>query len=153
MEMNGSKGIKVTQNLDQMTSQMKGPEPVVKPLGTSETIAGYKCEDFAVTQGSNTTNLCLTHDLGTFTFPASATGGRSGAPSWSRAFAGKPGFPLKVWTPDGKIALLVTSVQKGNVPDDAFAIPDGYMDMGSGGMGGMIKGMAGQGGRGGGGGL
>lgn len=152
MEMNGSKGIKMTEHVDQVASQMKGPEPVINDLGTTETIAGYKCSDYSVTQGKNVTNMCLTHELGTFTYPAGPAGGRSGPPSWARAFGANPGFPLKVWTPDGKVAMVTTSIQKGSVPAEAFTIPDGYMDMGNGGLGGMIKGMSGQGARRGGGG-
>ncbi|HEY4322030.1 MAG TPA: DUF4412 domain-containing protein [Gemmatimonadales bacterium] len=151
VEMNGSKGFKMTENVDQVMSQMKGPDPVVKALGTTETIAGYKCDDYSVTDGKNVTNLCMSHSLGTFSYPSNPMGGRQGAPAWARFLGKNPGFPLKVWTPDGKVAMVVTSIQKGSVPADAFTIPDGYMDMGSGGLGGMMKGMmGGQGGRGGG---
>lgn len=38
-------------------------------------------------------------------------------------------FPLKVWSPEGKMAMEVTAIDKGSVPESMFTIPDGYVDM------------------------
>jgi len=140
MEMMGSKGMKMVMDLDKAAGD-NGAKVEVKALGTSQTIAGYKCEDYDVLdKGKATTKVCVTHDLGMFVFPGGGpmAGRRSdGPPPWARAF-GKDAFPLKVSDSDGKPVMVVTGVHKGSVPADAFVIPEGYMDMQ--GMGGRGRG-------------
>src|ERR1041384_7208433 len=118
MAMGDSKGMIMTMDLKDAAAESEKNPPVVKPLGTSETIAGYRCDDFEVTQGKNVTRMCITKELGRFTFAGAGRG--RGAPSWVHAFGEKGGFPLKVWTGDGKVAMEVTSVDKGRVPDSTF---------------------------------
>jgi hypothetical protein len=108
--------------------------PDIRKLGTSETIAGMSCDDYEITdQKSTPMRACITTALGPFAFPISAsglTGGRGSAPpGWVRAFGEKAGFPLKVWSEDGKVALKVTAIDKRPVADSAFAIPEGYVAM------------------------
>ncbi len=114
----------------------------IKPLGTSQTVAGYKCDDYEVSQnGKPTSRTCVSTQLGNFYLPQMGGGrGRGGSPDWASIFAGKHAFfPLKVTGADGKTVLEVTSLQKGGVSDDAFTIPDGYTTMPDmGGMGGMM---------------
>jgi hypothetical protein len=125
----GSKGMKMVTTIpndaDDETTDM-----TVKKLGTSQTIAGLKCDDYQTTSGDDVMNMCMTEQLGRFTLPTAGMG-RS-APAWAHAFGDRPVFPLKVWsTTDGKgVAMEVTSVTRGAVPaemiDDSAA---GYVDM------------------------
>ncbi|MEO7083041.1 MAG: DUF4412 domain-containing protein [Gemmatimonadaceae bacterium] len=147
--MQNAKGLKTVVDLSkagQMSAGRAGatgavPEADIKKLGTSETIAGMSCDDYEITSNGQPMRMCMTSALGRFTLPQMGGGmGRGGAttpPAWSRAFGSKPMFPLKVWSTDGKMAMEVTSVQKGSVPESMFEIPDGYVDMAAmmGGMG------------------
>ena len=127
--MGDTKGMMMTIDLKQAAAHAaKQAPPVVTALGTSQTIAGYRCSDFEMTDKKNVTRMCISQDLGRFAF-SGGRGGGAAAPDWTRAFGDKPGFPLKVWTADGKVSMEVTSVHKGSVPDSVFAIPDGYKDM------------------------
>jgi hypothetical protein len=105
----------------------------VKKLGTSQTVLGMSCDDYEVTSnGGSPTRMCVTSALGRFTLPQMSGGiGRSASPppAWARAFGNKPMFPLKVWSPEGKMAMEVTAIDKGSVPESMFTIPDGYVDM------------------------
>ena len=144
-ELMGGKGIKMVTDLNKVAADAGKTAVTVKELHTSETIAGYKCDNFEVTAGKEVTVVCMSKDLGRFTFPGgNPMGGRgrgNGAPSWAMLFATHPGFPLKATDANGKTGMVVTGVKKGGVSSDEFMIPDGYMDMG---------GMRGMGGRGGG---
>jgi len=132
---NNMKGIKMVFDMNKIMADSATADATTKPLGTSETIAGYSCDDFAVTSKNETTTVCVTHALGKFVYPTSGMGqGRTTPPAWTELF-GKNGFPLKVTMPDKQGSMVVTSVEKGAVPDSVFAIPGDYMDM-SGMMGG-----------------
>ncbi len=142
------KGIKQVVDLHQLAGRGQAADtttPEVKALGTSQTIAGHKCNDFEITSRKEVTRVCLSTDMGTFTFPSMGGGpggrgrGAAGSPSWTRLMASHPGYPLKVWTTDGKVSFEVTKIEKGNVPASAFEIPEGYMDLG-GMMGGRGRG-------------
>jgi uncharacterized protein DUF4412 len=142
--MGASKGMMMTMDMDKIAAEApKGPPPDIKDLGTSETIAGFRCENYAITQKTETTTVCISRDLGTFAYPSNPMS-KGAPPSWLRVFGDKPGFPMKVTTSDGKGTMQVVSVKKGSVPADAFTIPDGYMDASG------MAGMMGRGGRGGG---
>jgi hypothetical protein len=130
-----AKGIKTVIDLSKMSpSDASANDKVdVKKLGTSEKIAGFDCEDYEITSPKEKPmRACITQSLGRFLLPqpGGGMGGRgSPPPAWSKAFGDKPGFPLKVWSADGGVAMEVTSVEKGSVPAGAFEIPDGYVDM------------------------
>jgi len=101
----------------------------VKKLGTTEKIAGYDCDDYEITSSKgDPMRACIAQSLGHFLFPSM---GGAGSPSWTKAFGTKPGFPLKVWSESGGVAMEVTSIERGSVSADMFAIPEGYMDMGA----------------------
>lgn len=140
----GSKGMKMTT--DMMTGPMakQGEEAdfTARKLGTSQTIAGYSCDDYEVTSAGEVMNICVTDRLGRFTMPGTGMPGRQQPPpAWARAFGDKPMFPLKVWGTSGGSAaeMLVTSVTPGSVPapmlDDSA---EGYVDM-SAMMGGAMR--------------
>ncbi len=113
-----------------------------RKLGTTQTIAGHKCDDYEMPDAEKT-RLCITTALGAFMVPSTGggagmgmlTGGRSGAASalstaqsWSKVLPANS-FPLKVWTGENKVMLEVVRAVKETVPADAFAIPADYTDM------------------------
>lgn len=138
-----AKGIKMVMPMDgNATGQSANtPTPTMTKLGTSQTIAGMKCDDFEMVQDNTKTRMCLATGMAKFTFPDIGGGmggrGRGGnsTPAWAKALGSNPGFPLKVWEASGKVAMEVTAVDRGAVPASAFEVPAGYMDM-SGMMGG-----------------
>ncbi len=137
MAMGNAKGIKsvTDMNMDEKVSTSD-----VKPLGTSETIAGYKCDDYEVIEnGKPTSRFCVTHELGFFAYAAMSGAGRAAAsPGWVKAFGNRPMFPLKVTNSDGKVVMEATAVRREPVGAEVFTVPDGYMDMS--GMGNMMGG-------------
>ncbi len=108
------------------------PPRRLKPLGTSETIAGAGCRDYEIESNSAgpATRVCLTSSLGQFAFPGGpgAPGTASPNPEWSGAL-GAAGFPLRVWTVDGRNQWEVIRIQRQSVPDSVFTVPPGYLDM------------------------
>ncbi len=104
----------------------------LKSLGTMETIAGVRCRDYEIesTNPGPATRLCLTTSLGKFAFPGEpgAPGAASPNPEWSGA-VGAAGFPLRVWTVDGKNQWEVVRIGRQSVPDSVFTVPSGYLDM------------------------
>ncbi|HEY3933072.1 MAG TPA: DUF4412 domain-containing protein [Gemmatimonadales bacterium] len=139
MAMQGMKGVKMVYDTRNDTSSSAATTDL-KSLGTSETIAGYKCDDVQVIDaGKPAGTICMTHDLGFFAYAMmSGMGKRAASPTWASVFGNKPAFPLKVTDSNGKVVMVATSVQKGPVPADAFTVPDGYQDMS--GMAGMMGG-------------
>jgi len=133
-----AKGIKSVVDLTNAnyTGSASDEKMDVKKLGTHEKVAGLDCEDYEITSSSGKSmRACVTEALGRFVFPSTSgpmgrRGGNVGSvPAWSRAFGGRPGFPLKVWKPDGAVVMEVLTVERGSVPSSLFEIPDGYVDM------------------------
>ncbi len=136
MEMGGSKGMKMVVDMKKAVADRDASDAEIRALGTHEVIAGYKCDDYEISdKGKPAVQMCATHDLGTFSYPSGGPMGGK-APAWSRVLAEKGGFfPLKISDEKGKTLMVMTSIKRGSVPSDAFDIPEGYNDM-SGMMGG-----------------
>jgi hypothetical protein len=132
-----AKGLKTVVDLAKAAANPNtaGESVDIKKLGTTEKIAGYECDDYEITSSKgDPMRACIAQSLGHFLFPSMGGGmGRAAAqsPAWTKAFGTKPGFPLKVWSPTGGVAMEVTSVERGTVPAEMFEIPEGYMDMGA----------------------
>ena len=130
-----AKGIKTVIDLSKMTvgGGPSSDETVdVKKLSTTEKVAGIDCQDYEITSSKGPTmHACIAQSLGHFLFPqiSSPMSGRSGAPAWTKAFGTNPGFPLKVWSDDGQVAMEVTSIVRGTIPPSMFEIPEDYVDM------------------------
>jgi hypothetical protein len=112
-------------------AQATSPTDVkVVRTGKVETVAGYRCEHLALTAttpaGPQTTDACVSKELGAFTNPMSGLGAKS--PSWQTSLE-QQGFPLKVTTPDGVVALEVTKIEKKRLPNTLFTIPESYTRM------------------------
>ena len=137
--MGGAKGMKMDIDLRAQAGAHHATE--VKPLGTSQTIAGRHCDDIQITvDGKPNMKICVSNELGTFAMANMSPAGRgASAPDWAAAFGGRPMFPLKVVGADGKVVMEATAVHAEPVQAEMFAVPDGYMDMS--GMSGMMNGM------------
>lgn len=103
------------------------PEPTVIRTGRMETVAGMRCEHVLAIIKADTTDTCLTRELGTYVNPMEAMRGAS-MPAWQRAMAGG-GFPLKVTLGDGTVATEVTKVERKRLANDLFAVPLSYTKM------------------------
>jgi Domain of unknown function (DUF4412) len=142
--MADAKGIMIEADMAKLADMAGGKDAMqqssIKALGTTQMIAGYKCEDYDATDGKTVVHMCLAQGLGKFAFGGS--GGRGGkasaGPSWMRGMDAKMGFPLKVVMGNGKVAMEATSVTKGPVADAMFTVPAGYKPMPN--MGAMMGG-------------
>lgn len=127
-----AKGIKSVVDLSKVETDTLHEDVSIKKLGTSEKVAGIDCDDYEITSGKEPpTRACVASTLGRFLYPRQ-TGGmgrRAAPPAWIRAFGNKPVFPVKVWSTDGAVAMEVTSVQRGSIPESEFQVPEGYVDM------------------------
>ncbi len=133
-----TKGIKTVTPIPEATDGAAEGSASLKKSGTSQTVAGMKCDDYEVTDGSTTTKVCLATGLGKFNYPSlgggfggrgNRGGGVNASPGWSKGLGNAPGFPLKVSDAAGNTVLEVTSLQKGPIGDDVFAVPAGYVDL------------------------
>jgi hypothetical protein len=141
-----AKGIKMVFDFSKAGGDMSKQKVDIKKLGSHQRIAGIDCDDYEITPANGkVSRACIAEALGYFVFPqtSGAMGRRGGAgsqsPAWARAFGGRPGFPLKVWSLDGSTAMEVTSVDRVAVPASLFEIPEGYVDMAT-----LMRGRGGQ---------
>jgi hypothetical protein len=131
-----------------MTTTMQGatasngtaPPVTITPLGTTETVAGIKCENYAITNAEHQGTVCAAHGMGTLGIP-SGMDALHGMPSnYSEQIraASKDGFlPLKLTelkdaTPH--VALIATSVVRKNLDPSLFVTPSDYMKVDQGNM-------------------
>jgi hypothetical protein len=100
--------------------------------GRMETVAGYRCEHVELVQmgpdgAPQKTDACLSKELGGFANPMSGMG-TGKEPAWQKALQAQ-GFPLKVTTPDGAVALEVVKIEKKRLANDLFSVPLTYTKM------------------------
>jgi hypothetical protein len=106
--------------------------PKIAKTGRKERIAGYECETYTLTATTGSaagqqTEICIAQGLGSYANPASMV---PGAPQtvWQRALA-NAGFPLRVTTPGGQVALEVTKIEKQRLSNDLFTVPPTFTKM------------------------
>ncbi len=119
----------------------------IEKTGRTDTILGYKCEEYVSKDKHTVTEIWIAEGLGTFMGLGGGSpmmgGGRSrgGAGAWENVFKGKPGFPMRVITRDAKSAetfkLEVTKIEPGGVSDADFQPPAGYQKFQMPGLGGL----------------
>lgn len=131
-----ARGMKVVTELGTEPQDAKATEGSVKALGSSQTIAGTRCDDYEVTADGETMRLCLASGLGNFSFASASPRGMGSAqvPGWARAIIGK--FPLQVRDKAGTFTLTATKITPGAPAAALFEVPEGYADV-SAMMGGM----------------
>jgi hypothetical protein len=118
--------IPITAAAGTAVTEASGDVKVVR-TGRRETIAGYTCEHVQITSAAQTTDVCLSKDLGRYVNPLEAMQGNA-SPAWQRA-VGTDGFPLKVTLPDGTVALEVTRIEPKRLANDLFSVPLSYTRM------------------------
>lgn len=121
----------VAAQANRAQAQANAPTDVkVTHTGKFETIAGYKCEHITMSAttpgGVQSTDACVSKELGAFTNPLSGMGG--GAPAWQKTVEAQ-GFPLKVTSPEGSVMLEVTRIEKKRLANTLFSIPENYTKM------------------------
>jgi hypothetical protein len=137
----GAKGVKMVSDMGPMgVADGDHDNVTVTPLGSSQTIAGAKCDDYRIEENGNQVHMCISTTLGSFRMPSMSGPGRQAPPpAWARAIGDKPMFPLKVWSDADGVAMEVTSISRGGVPASALdETAEGFVDMSSL-MGGMRR--------------
>jgi Domain of unknown function (DUF4412) len=109
-------------------SQQAGARATVTPTGKKETIAGYQCEHFLVTDDDGASvDACLASGLGPFISAPSVNpmaGTVAGSSDWSSKI-GKDAFPLEV-TKGNTTVMEVTKIEKASLDPSLFVAPDGW---------------------------
>ena len=113
----------------------QGAPPKITDLGTSETIAGHKCENYSMESDKYSGTFCMTKEFG-----ANPFGNALGGPALrSLEDLQKAGMPLKVsliphgndsgTNAGGKTEMEVTQIIPGPVDDAQFTVPEGWHAM------------------------
>jgi hypothetical protein len=111
----------------------------IKATGRTETIAGYTCEHYTITDADQVGyDACLTKELGNFLAPTNpmARGMSRGAVDASTDILARLGggaFPLKVEKLGGGRTLEVTKIEKKPLSESMFTVPADFtkFDMGA----------------------
>ncbi len=98
-------------------------KPTIEKTGKTETVAGYSCEDWKVTEDNGSkTDACVAKGIA---FPSM---GR--AKDWTAELLAEKYFPLKAVTSDStgkeKSRMEVTKIEKKSLDDSRFQVPAGY---------------------------
>lgn len=121
----------------------------LRKTGRTETILGYACEEYAIQEGKETTEVWLTDRLGSFVGLALENpmagmmgGGQAKRSGWEETLKGRAGaFPMRVVTRDARgretARVEVRQVEPGPVADDAFLIPPGFQKLALPGLSGL----------------
>jgi hypothetical protein len=106
-----------------------------RKLGKSDTVAGYSCDLWEVTDATMDTQLCMASGLSMLALGLSGpfSAFARGNDAWGEVLS--HGFPLRIvmTDPGGKpIAKMeATRIDKRSVPDSEFAVPAGYTKLAS----------------------
>ena len=119
--------------------QKKLSESKISDTGKGDVIAGHKCEYYHMVDPDDKSeaDACIATDMGTFAMVQMPMQGRGSV--WQRLLAGHTGgfFPLKVIShKDGKdkVDMQATKIEARSLDAALFKVPDGYTQMGMGGM-------------------
>lgn len=132
-------------------------EPNIEKTGRTETILGYKCDEYISKDRDATTEIWVAEGLGAFMGLGSGGGNpmagmmggakKKAAAGWEEKFKGKPGFPLRVVSRDAKsretFKMEATKIEPGALPASLFQAPSGWQKFQMPNMGDMLKGFGG----------
>lgn len=148
--------VALKDTVEKAAKKAQGKEPDIEKTGRTETILGYKCEEYVTKDKRSTTEIWIAEGLGTFMGMGNNSGGGMGgmfggkkkaADSWEEKFKGKPGFPLRVVTRDTKsketFRMEATKIEPGSLPASLFLPPAGWQKFQMPSMGDMLKGFGG----------
>jgi hypothetical protein len=128
-------------------SSEKMPELV--KTGRTETILGYKCEEYTITDRGTTTEMWVTDKLGTYMGASASKGGgmmgraaASASPAWEAMLKRDGFFPLRVLSRDKNnketFRMEAKEVQPRSVADSEFQPPAGYQKFAMPNLGGLF---------------
>lgn len=107
--------------------------------GKTETILGYKCEEWLYESKHGTTSIWAASGLGNFMGMGQKSG--MGASAWTQMVKSKGLFPLRVTSKGangkGEMSMEATKVEKRSLSDSLFEVPAGFKKMESPNMGAM----------------
>jgi hypothetical protein len=138
------------QTIEKAAASADIKDPNIEKTGRTETILGYKCDEYVTKDKNSTTEIWLAEGLGSFMGMGDNGGGgmfgkKKAAASWEEKFKGKPGFPLRVVTRDGKsketFRMEATKIEPGSLPTSLFQPPSGWEKLQMPNMGDMLKGL------------
>ncbi len=135
MDMNGMGGA-MGGMANPAAAQAAQAKPNIEKTGKTDTVAGYSCEIWKITEtNGDKGDLCVAKGI-TFPMMGRATAG------WMSAL--EDYFPLRVVTSDPsgkeKDRMEVTKIEKKSLDDAKFEVPAGFQTMN---MGDMMKGLGG----------
>ncbi|AOS45021.1 hypothetical protein Verru16b_02090 [Lacunisphaera limnophila] len=131
-------------------------DPSIEKTGRTDTILGYKCDEYVTKDRNVTTEIWVAEGLGSFMGLGNSGGGgamggmfggkkKAAAAGWEAKFKGKPGFPLRVISRDAKsretFKMEATKIEPGTLPASLFQAPAGWQKFQMPNMGDMLKGL------------
>jgi len=121
--------------LQQQAKEEMGSTETSKPVATgrTETINGFKCEEYTLTHSGAKMTVWLTKDIPDATAVMKQLDSLSSeANPFQGAFKGIEGFPVRtsVEIPgSGPMVMTVLGINRDALPDAEFATPSGYREM------------------------
>jgi hypothetical protein len=145
----------IKDKVDQAVEKAFENDTTITKTGRTETILGYKCDEYVSKEKDTTTEIWVAEGLGAFMGLGSSggmgdmlgAGAKKKAAGWEEKFKGKPGFPLRVITRDAKsretFKMEATQVSPGTLSPALFQAPAGWQKFQMPNMGDMMKGFGG----------
>ncbi len=143
----------IKDKVEKAMDESLAKEPNIEKTGRTETILGYKCDEYVSKDRDTTTEIWVAEGLGSFMGLGSSGGGmgdmfggkKKAAPGWEEKFKGKPGFPLRVISRDAKsketFKMEATKIEPGTLSPTLFQAPAGWQKFQMPNMGGMLQGI------------
>lgn len=145
----------IKQKVEQAMDQAFTNDATIEKTGRTETILGYKCDEYVSKDRDTTTEIWVAEGLGAFMglgtgenpMAGMMGGGKKRGAGWEEKFKGKPGFPLRVVSRDAKkretFRMEATKIEPGSLPASLFQAPEGWQKFNMPNMGDMLKGFGG----------